>query len=336
MTGRQEAVRIVVPDDFPAVYGSAAHPELTRLERDPRVGSIELYGTRAVDADELVARLEGVQALINVRSYSAFSADVLARLPQLRLISILGTGTDNIDLAAATRQGVLVTNTPGASTVSVAELTIALMFAASRHLALMDRRVRQGDWYHREGMELREKTLGVVGLGAIGQEVARLGQALGMKVLGWSLHNDAQRATQLGIEQAINLGELLLRSDVVSLHLRASDQTVGIIGREQLKLMKPAAVLVNTARGALVDEAALIEALKEGWIAAAGLDAYSQEPLGADNPFLGVENVVLSPHVGWVTPEASGRLMRMPVDNILAWLHGRPQHVVNAGVPGHS
>jgi phosphoglycerate dehydrogenase-like enzyme len=299
------------------------------LREHAAVAGVEVYGTRAADDDELIARLKGAAALINVRSYSAFSAAVLARLPELELLSILGTGTDNVDLAAATRRGVVVTNTPGASTVSVAELAIGLMFAAARHLALADRKVRQGEWYHREGAELRGKTLGVVGLGAIGQEVARLGTALGLRVVGWSLTHDPARGASLGIELLETLDDLLRRADVVSLHLRSSPQTAGIIGRRELGLMKPGAVLVNTARGALVDDSALIAALREGRLGAAGLDVYTQEPLGRDSPFLAVENVVLSPHVGWVTPEASARLMRMPVDNIIAWLEGRPQNVVN-------
>ncbi len=324
-----EAIRVVVPDDFPAVYGSAAHPDLERLHQHPRVSAVELYGTRAETLDELIERLDGAEVVINVRSYTVFSREVLARLPQLRLISILGTGTDNVDLAAAREQGVVVTNTPGASTVSVAELTVALMLAAARHIALADRRVRQGEWYHREGMELRGKTLGVVGLGAIGQEVAHLGKALGLRVIGWSLRHDPQRAAALGIELAGSLDELLRQADVVTLHLRASPQTAGIIGSKELALMKPGAVLVNTARGALVDEAALIEALRGRRLRAAALDVYTQEPLGSDSPLLEVENVVLSPHVGWVTEEASARLMKMPVDNVIAWLEGRPQHVVN-------
>lgn len=340
MAGQDEVsaevqVRVVIPDDYPAVYGTVAHPDLGRLQAHPRVASLELYGTRAESADELVERLHGAGAIINVRSYSVFSADVLARLPDLRLISILGTGTDNVDLAAARAHGITVCNTPGASTVSVAELTIALLFAAARHLALHDRRARQGEWYHREGIELRGKTLGIVGLGAIGQEVARLGRALGMRLVGWSLNHDPARATALGLEAGLQwvdtLDDLLRQADVVSLHLRASPQTTGLLDAAKLALMKPGAILVNTARGALVDEAALIDALQRGHLAAAGLDVYTQEPLGPGSPFYEVENVVLSPHVGWVTAEASGRLMRMPVDNIIAWLEGQPQYVVNPG-----
>jgi len=332
MMAPPDRVRVVVPDDFPAVYGSVAHPDLERLRRHPRVAAVELYGTRAASDDELVERLEHADVVINVRSYSSFSAAVLERLPRLRLLSILGTGTDNVDLEAATRLGVVVTNTPGASTVSVAELTIALMLAAARHVALHDRKVRAGEWHHREGMELRGKTLGVVGLGAIGQEVARLGKALGMRVLGWSLHYHPARAQALGIELAETLENVLAQADVLTLHLRASPQTAGLIGERQLAMMKPGAVLVNTARGALVDETALIEALQRGHLAAAGLDVYVHEPLGGQSPWLGVENVVLSPHVGWVTAEASARLMRLPVDNIIAWLEARPQHVVNRAV----
>jgi len=321
-------MRIVVPDDFPPVY--QGHSDLDALAPH---GEVSVYGTRAADPDELAERLKGAGAVINVRAYSRFDEALFSSLPDLRALAILGTGTDNVDLQAATRHGVVVSNTPGASTVSVAEHTIALMFAAARAIPASDRSMRGGQWRHIQGMELRGKMLGLVGLGAIGMEVAALGKALGMEVVAWSLTRDETRAASAGI-RLVELDDLLGLSDVVSLHLRASDRTAGIIGVHSLGLMKPSAILVNTGRGALVDEAALATALASGRLRAAALDVFVQEPLPADSPLVALENVILSPHTAWVTAEASARLRQMPVDNLIAFFQGRPTNVVNSDVLG--
>jgi phosphoglycerate dehydrogenase-like enzyme len=322
-------LRFAVPDDFPPVY----RDHMDALEPLRASGEVQVYGTRAADVDELVARLRDVAAVINVRAYTKFDAALLDRVPELRMISVLGTGTDNIDLDAATARGVVVSNVPGASTVSVAECSIALLFDAAKHVSRMDRAMRAGEWKQILSVELRGRTLGLVGLGAIGQEVARMGRALGMRVVAWSMTRDEQRARDCGAE-LVELDELLAQSDFVSLHLRASPQTAGMLGREQLQRMKRGSVLVNTARGAIVDTDALVEALRSGPLAAAGLDVYPQEPLPADSPLRELDNVVLLPHTAWVTEEASDRLRRIPVDNILAWLDGSPASVVNPKVLG--
>jgi D-3-phosphoglycerate dehydrogenase / 2-oxoglutarate reductase len=322
-------MKIVVPDDFPPVY--QGHPQVERLRQ---FGEVVVYSTKAASTAELYRRLAGVPVIINVRSYTVFDRALFQACPDLRMISILGTGTDNVDLAAANEFGVVVTNTPGASTGSVAELTMALMLATARHIALADRKVREGEWYHTHGFELRDKTLGLVGLGAIGQEVARLGAAFGMKVIAWSMTKDPERAARLGIE-LVELDALLRQADVVSLHLRASPQTAGIIGERELSLMKSSAVLINTARGVLVDETALAQAVGCGRIAGAGIDVFCREPLDADSSLRESENLVLSPHVGWVTHEASERLTIMPVDNIAAYLTGKPQFVVKPEALAH-
>ncbi len=322
-------MRIVIPDDFPPVYEDS--PELPRLRQ---LGETIVYGTKAATADELIERLRGAQIAINVRSYSTFDEQVVAALPDLRLVSILGTGTDNFDLPACSRHGVVVTNTPGASTTSVAELTIALLLAVARHVALADRKVREGVWYHQHGFELRGKVLGVVGLGLIGSEVARLGKAFGMEVIAWSFRNDPARAAALGVEM-VELDDLLRRADVVTIHVRNSAEARGLIGRREIALLKPSAVLVNTGRAAIVDQDALLEALRERRIAGAGLDVFLQEPLPADNPWVKLDNVVLTPHVGWVTNEASARLAAAPVDNVVNYLAGRPTNVVNPAALDH-
>ncbi len=316
-------MKTVIPDDFPPVYQGT--DDLKPLER---YGKVVLYGTKAASEEELIERLKDAQALINVRSYTTFHAQLLEKLPKLAIISVLGTGTDNIDLPAATERGIVVTNTPGVHSTSVAELNFALILACARHILLADKKMREGFWYHREGMELYGKTLGIIGLGAIGQEMARIGSGFGLKLIGWSPTYDPERAQGCGVE-LVDLDDLLRRSDIVSLHVRASPKTQRMIGERELALMKPTAILINTARAALVDEGALVAALREGKIAGAGIDVFYQEPINPDNPLLELENVVLSPHVGWVTHEASARLRKMPVDNIIAWLEGRPEHVVN-------
>jgi phosphoglycerate dehydrogenase-like enzyme len=171
-------------------------------------------------------------------------------------------------------------------------------------------------------------------LGLIGQEMARLGQALGMRVIAWSFRDDHARAAALGVEQ-VSLEELLSRADVVSLHVRNSPEAKGLIGRDQIARMKPTAILINTARGAVVDEAALADALRENRIAGAGLDVFVQEPLPKEHPFAGLENVVLTPHIGWVTHEASERLAAAPVENIARYLAGAPTSVVNPAALEH-
>jgi len=322
-------VKVVIPDDFPPVYQN--HQQISRLQRS---GDVAVYSTRAASTAELVDRLRGADIAINVRAYTKFDADLLDALPDLRMVSILGTGTDNFDLTACTTRGVVVTNTPGASTTAVAELTLALLLAVARHLPLTDRKVRDGIWYHEQGFELRGKVLGVVGLGMIGQEVARLGKAFGMSVIAWSFRQDPARAQALGVE-LVPLDELLRQSDVVSIHLRNSPEARGMIGRREIGLFKPAAILINTARAAIVDQDALLEALQEKRIAGAGLDVFLQEPLPADNPWIKLDNVVLSPHGGTVTHEATERLARAPIDNIFRYLDGEPTSVVNAKALEH-
>lgn len=317
--------KIVIPDDFPPVY--QGHPELERLKT---LGEVAVYDTKAADAEALAGRLENADIAINVRAFSHFDRALLARLPQLKLISILGTGTDNVDLEAATDLGVVVVNTPGASTASVAELNFALILAVARAVALSDRKVRDGVWYHQHGMELHGKTIGIVGLGLIGSEVARLAQAFGMNVVAWSFSHDPLRAEQLGVRM-VELDELFAVSDVVSVHVRNSPEAAGLVGPSQIGLMKRDSILINTARAAIVDEDSLLAALREGRLAGAGLDVFSQEPLPPDNPWIHLDNVVLTPHVGWVTHDSAERMTNMPVDNIVAFLEGNPVNVVNPG-----
>jgi phosphoglycerate dehydrogenase-like enzyme len=319
-------VIVVVPDDFPPTYESVEHVDLARLAP---YGEVKLYTSRAASREELFERIADADVLINVRAYTALDDEALGHAPKLKLISILGTGTDNVDLAAAQRRGVTVTNTPAVGAPSVAELTIGLMLAVVRAIPLSDARVRQGTWQHVEGPELFGKTLGLLGLGAIGSRVAAMGRGLGMHVIAWSFRHDPARATDLGVELVAERDEVFRRADVVSLHLRNTPEVRGLVGARELALMRPTAYLINTARGALVDADALASALRAGTLAGAALDVFSTEPLPPEqNPFLGLDNVVLTPHAGAVTREANARSRAMPVDNIIAFLEGRPQNVV--------
>jgi D-3-phosphoglycerate dehydrogenase len=321
-------MNIVIPDDYPAMYATLDQVDLRRLEP---YGTVRLFTSRAADRAELFERLADADVVINVRAYTALDDEAFEHAPRLKMVSILGTGTDNVDLDAARRRQITVTNTPAVGAPSVAELTLGLILATVRALPVSDLRVRQGTWQHVEGPELVGKTLGLLGLGAIGSRVAELGRALGMHVLAWSWRREPERADRLGVTLAPERDDIFRESDVVSIHLRNTPEARGIVGARELALMKPGAYLINTARGALVDTSALAQALREGRLAGAGLDVFTEEPLLPEhNPFLDLSNVVLTPHIGAVTREANARSRAMPVDNIIAFLEDRPTHVVNA------
>jgi len=243
----------------------------------------------------------------------------------LRLLSVWGTGTDHVDLASAARHGVTVTNTPGVSARSIAEHALALLLAVARRIPEMDAATRLGSWPRGRGIELYGKTCGVIGYGAIGQQFSRLATALGMRVIVWTMHP----AHYAGVE-FVELDELYRTSDVVSLHLRLSAETKSFVAAEQFALMKPGAILINTARGAIVDEQALIEALGAGRIAGAGLDVFTTEPLPPQHPLTRLGNVVLTPHCAGITPEALEAGLKMAVDNIWDYLEGRPKNQAGA------
>jgi len=323
-------IRFCVPDDHPPVYQDFPEDLDPLRER----GEVTVFTSRQDSPEELITRLTGVTALVNVRAYSIFDARTLDALPDLEMISVLGTGTDNIDLAAASARGVAVANAPGANAVSVAEHTMLLLLAAARHLGKVDRAMHEGRWEHHLGMELRGRTLGLLGLGAIGREVAGMARGFGMRVVGWSFRHDPDRAREVGVE-LLERDEVIRQADALSLHLRLTPETEHIIGERELGMMKRGALLVNTARAALVDEAALIDAVRRGQLAAVGLDVFAPEPLPADSPLRDLENAVLTPHLAWVTEAASARLRRVPVDNILAYLDGQPRNVVNATALNH-
>lgn len=267
--------------------------------------------------EDIPRLLEGYEICIDDHSY--MPTEQVAKCKSLRHIVFCGTGAASyMDIDALKELGVTVHTFSGYGDTAVAEHTIALMFACARDLALADRRVRHGEWLPLEGVQLLGKTLGVIGLGGIGREVARIGAGIGMKVIGW---NRTARP-EAGVPQ-VAIEELLERSDVISLNLLLSDDTRGFLDAGRLARVKPGVILVNTARGALVDETALIEALKSGRIGRAGLDVFDVEPLKPDHPLAQLDNVTLSPHAAFKTPEASQNLLRRALD-IVRNLHGLP------------
>ena len=285
------------------------------------------------DLLEAVAGADGFLSMIT----DAVDAELLDAAPRLRVVSNLAVGYNNIDVAAATARGIVVTNTPGILTEATAELAFALILAAARRVVDLDRRTRAGEWTCWAPLlflsrEVSGKTLGVVGLGRIGRAVARRARAFGMRVLYHSRSRlEAEEERDLGVEYA-EKDELLATADFVSLHVPLSAETRHLIGRRELGLMKPTAYLINTSRGPVVDEAALVEALKARRIEGAGLDVYESEPMLTPG-LAALDNAVLLPHVGSATVETRTKMARMAAENLLSALRGeRPAHVVNPEV----
>jgi phosphoglycerate dehydrogenase-like enzyme len=317
-------VRVVILNDFPPGYYAELPQSLAPLSGR---ASVQIYDREAASTEELADWLAGAQAAIDIRARSRFEARLFEQLPALRVLVVRGTTAPLVDEEAADRFGVAVCNTPYQSTEAVSEYSIALLFAASRHIPLTHQLMQRGEWQHKLGFQLAGKTLGIIGLGMIGQATARLGRALGMRVLVWSQTYDPERAAACGGE-LVELETLLRTSDAVSLHLRLSDRSRGIIGRRELVLLKDGAVFVNTARAGLLDEQALIEELQSGRIIGA-LDVFSQEPIPADHPLIGLDNVVMTSHAAWSTREVYEDRTRVPVGLVLDALDGRPRNVIN-------
>ncbi len=300
-----------------------------------------LFGRATVDAfrdtvsseDALVHRLAPYEILVLIRERTRFPASLIARLPALELLALTGRNSGHVDVAAATDRGILITETDG-SVASTVELTIGLMLATVRGIPQEDRGMREGRWQSRIGVELSGKTLGILGLGRIGGRIAAFGKLLGMRVLAWGPTLTEERAVASGVAY-VPLDMLFRESDVVSLHLRLSERTRGLVTAQLLSSMKPSAFLINTARGPLVDEAALVAALRERRIAGAGVDVYDVEPLPTNHPLLLLENVVLSPHKGYVTQEGYHTFFRQVVENIESYLDGnQPPRTLNPEARG--
>lgn len=284
--------------------------------------------------DELVEKIGDYDGLI-IRSATRVTAEVIEAADNLKAIGRAGIGVDNIDIEAATKRGILVANAPESNTVAAAEHTLGLMLAAARHIAAADSSLRNGEWKRGDfkGVEVAEKTLGLVGLGHVGSIVARGALGMGMKVLAYDPYVSEDRIHSINAEKAETVDEVLENSDFVSLHVPRTPQTIGLINAEALDKMKPTAYLINVARGGIIDETDLYNALKEGQIAGAAIDVYVEEP-NTDSPLFTLPNVVVTPHLGASTAEAQDRAGVTAADQVASALRGAvPMHAINAPVP---
>jgi phosphoglycerate dehydrogenase-like enzyme len=325
MTVRQDAsmsLQVLVLDDYQDVARTMAPwAELADLSLDLDVRTAHL------EPEELRLALAPADVVVAMRERTEFSRDVLGRAPNLKLLVTTGMANAAIDLGACRELGIQVRGTGGLRT-STAELTWGLILALVRHICAEDRNLRHGGWQRTVGFELAGARLGVVGLGKLGSVVAKIGLALGMDVVAWSQHLTPERAAAVGVT-ALTKEQLLSTSDVVSLHLKLSERTKGVIGAPELALMKRTAYLVNTSRGPLIDEYALVEALLQGRIAGAGLDVFDVEPLPAGHPLLSSPNTVLTPHLGYVTGATYAVWWRHVVEDIRAWANTQRNGATN-------
>jgi len=307
--------RVAVLDDYQAAALALAdwrslHPQAT----------IEAFADHLDDLQAVARRLHTFDGVVAMRERTPFPRALFEKLPNLRLLVTAGMRNAAIDLAAATEHKVQVTGTDMLP-YPTAELTWGLILALFRHIPQEDRATRAGRWQTTLGLGLKGKTLGLLGLGRLGSQVARVGNAFGMEVIAWSQNLTAERAREAGA-QLVSKDELFARADVVTIHVVLSPRSRGLVGAAELKRMKPTAFLVNTSRGPIVDEAALLESLRAKRIAGAGLDVFEPEPLPKDHPVLGLDNVVITPHLGYVTEEGYRLAYGQAVESIRAFLDG--------------
>jgi phosphoglycerate dehydrogenase-like enzyme len=282
---------------------------------------LDIYNDHLADLDAVAKRLHPYDIICVMRERTPLRRELIERLPNLKLIASTGPRNASLDLEAAAARGIQVVHTGyfGSPTV---ELTWALILASARHIVAEANAVHGGGWQHTIGDDLSGKTLGIIGLGSLGSKIAKIGEAFGMNVIAWSQNLTAEKASLAGA--ALVAKEVLLRqSDIVSIHLVLSDRTRGLIGAHELSLMKPTARLVNTSRGPIVVESALIAALQERRIAGAAIDVYDTEPLSPQHPYRKLENLLATPHIGYVSRELYERFYRDTVSNILRWLETR-------------
>ena len=315
-------IKISILDDYQGVA-------LTSADWSPLDGKAEITVFRDTlpMGPSLVERLKPFDAVVAMRERTSFKEPLLSALPNLKFISSTGRRNAAIDLPFAQSRGVVVCHT-GYSSHGAMEHTWALILSALRHIPRETAALRSGGWQTRVGVDLKGKTLGVVGLGNIGSEIAKVALAFGMKVIAWSQNLTSEAAQEAGATR-VDKEELFKRADIVTLHLILSHRSRGIVGAEDLALMKPSAWLINSSRGPLVDEAALVETLTEKRIAGAAIDVYDEEPLPAGHPFRRLDNLLATPHIGYVTEDTYRIFYEDSVENIAAWLKGQPIRVMD-------
>lgn len=317
-----EPLRIAVLDDY---QGLADTVDWSPVPRPVRITAIREH---IAPGPALVETLAGHEIVVAMRERTPLDATLLADLPDLKLLVTTGPFNAAIDVAAAHRLGITVSGTGGAITPTV-EHTWALVLGLQRHLVIEDRRIRDGLWQSTVGSDLHGATLGLVGVGRIGSRVAAIGAAFGMKVIAWSPNLTDERAAKAGVAR-VDRDTLFTGADVVSLHMVLADSTRGLVGSAELAAMKPTAILVNTSRGGLIDEPALVEALRSNRIRGAALDVYQQEPLPADSALASLPNTLLTPHLGYVTETVMSIFYRDIVEDIAAYCAGAPVRLVTA------
>jgi D-3-phosphoglycerate dehydrogenase len=310
-------MKIVVVDH---VYLEKEH-----IEKLQSIADLEIFGEPPKTPDELKDRIKSADII--VVGWSDLSKNIIDSAKRLKMISIWATTCHYADLEAAKERGIVVTHVPGYATEAVAEHTFALLLAASRRLPVADKHVRQGgfDWRPFGGVELREKTLGIIGTGSIGCRVAEIAKAFRMRVLAYDKYPNMKRAEEIGMKY-VDLYTLLKESDFITLHVTLTSETVRLIDKKEFEVMKNGVVIVNTSQGKVINEKALIDALKSGKISFAGLDVFEEEPPNKDNPLFRLNNTILSPHIGFNTIEAAKRCTNICIDNIVKFLEGHPQN----------
>ena len=319
-------LRVAVLDDYQQIAGEMADWGSISGAR------VQFFHDSLQEPEALAERLQPFDVLVTMRERTRLPATLLERLPRLKLVSGTGRAQSHVDLEAATRLGIVVCGTGGsASGGSTTELAWALILASTRRITRENLQMRRGKWQTTVGVGLEGKTLGVLGLGRIGTRVAQIGQAMGMRVIAWGPTLTWERAAQHQVE-LVPWDALFSGSDVLTIHARLTDLSCGWVTARELRLMKPSAYLVNTARAAIVDQEALLEALHKKRIAGAGLDVYEEEPLPPDHPLLALDNVVLTPHLGYVTREALAEFYHGAIENVRAWQAGAPVNVQNPEV----
>jgi phosphoglycerate dehydrogenase-like enzyme len=319
-------MRIAVLDDYQGVARQMA--DWSALEGR---ATVTIFHDHLADTEGIVARLEPFEVVCVMRERTPLTRAILERLPRLRLIASTGSVNGSIDTVAANERGVQVVHTSYDSTPTI-ELTWALILASCRHLVAENASVRAGGWQRHVGGDLAGKTLGLLGLGNVGGGVARIAKAFAMDVIAWSEHLTPERANEAGASM-VSKRDLFAQADIVSIHLVLSHRTRGIVSTEELALMKPTAILVNTSRGPIVVERALVDALATGRIAGAALDVFDEEPLPTPHPFRTLANVLATPHLGYVSRGLYERFYRDTVSNILRWLDTDGTH--GGSLPGH-
>ena len=314
-------LNIVIPGDYPPQIAGSL-----QLNRLSNYGEVILHADLPRNTDEQIDRVLNADIIINTRGSVKWDREKLSRLPKLKMISTCSIGTDMIDLKYARQSGIIVSNQPGRTSYVVAEHIFGLMFALAKQAALQTAHVKSGKWIRLENILLTGKTLGIVGTGNIGTNMAKLGKAIGMKVIAWTFNPSKTLVAELGV-QYVEFDELLEQSDVISLHVNLSEKTKKLIDTKEISKMKDGSLLINGGRGGLINTKALIEALNSKKLGGAGLDVFDQEPIDKDHPLLRCENVVFTPHMADQTPEGIELLNEGAVDNVVAYLEGKPINV---------